>query len=155
MADAGRRELDERMNTKLRRVTALATALTAVSALTACGGAGSSDGAPPGPSAEAARPKLDAPSGPGSFLASSDARGRAYVAQMRGDQAAGRSTNPALAALTDEQLLALGRTSCTAKRQGASAEQIQEAVADGMSGVSASDAAPYVTSAINTLCGKS
>jgi uncharacterized protein YoaH (UPF0181 family) len=147
--------LDERMNMKHRRVAALATALTAVSVLTACGGEDPSGGASPGPSAEAARRTLDAPSGPGSFVASGDARGRAYVAQMRSDQAAGRSTNPALVALTDEQLLALGRTTCTAERQGASAEQIQEAVADGMSGVSASDAAPYVTSAINTLCGKS
>lgn len=57
-------------------------------------------------------------------------------------------------ALTDEQLLALGRTSCTARQQGASNAQIEKAVAEGMPGVSESDAAPYVSSAIDTLCGK-
>ena len=140
------------MNMKHRRVAALAIASTAVSVLTACGGDGASDGAESG---GALRQALDAPSGPGSFLATGDASGRAYVTEMRSDQAAGRSTNPALVALTDEQLLALGRTTCTAKRQGASPEQIQEAVADGMTGVSGSEVAPYVTSAINVLCRKS
>jgi len=142
------------MNTKHRRVAALAAAVTALSVLTACGG--SSDGAVNAAeaSAAAARGRLEAPSGPGSFVATGGDPGRAYVAQIRADQKAGRSTNPGLAALTDEQLLALGRTTCTAKEQGATDDQIQKAIADGMTGVSAGDTAPYVRAAITTLCKK-
>jgi hypothetical protein len=135
------------MNLKHRRVAVLAAALTVVSALAACGSA--DEGAP---SDGVSRQALDAPSGPGSFLATGDANGRAYVTQMRSEQASGRSTNPALVALTDEQLLALGQTTCTAKKQGATSEQIQDAVAEGMSGVSGSEVAPYVSSAIKALC---
>ena len=138
------------MTMKHRRVAAMAIALTAVSALTACGG--SSDGADA--SAETAHGKLDAPSGPGSFVATGGDPGKAYVAQMRSDQQAGRSTNPGLAALSDEQLLSLGRNTCKAKEQGASDELIQKTIADGMTGVSASDTAPYVQGAITTLCRK-
>ncbi|HTK66894.1 MAG TPA: DUF732 domain-containing protein [Pseudonocardia sp.] len=141
------------MNITYRRVAMAALALTAVSALTACGGGDAADGADP--AADTAHGKLEVPSGPGSFVAVSGDPGRAYVAQVRSDQKAGRSTNPGLTALTDEQLLALGRTTCTAKEQGATDDQIQKAVADGISGVSASDVAPYVQAATTTLCRKS
>lgn len=139
------------MNMKHRRFAALAIALTAVSVLTACGG---SSGDEAGPSAEAAHGKLDAPSGPGAFVATAGDPGKAYIAQMRDDQKSGRSSNPGLAALTDEQLLSIGRNTCTAKEQGATNDQIQQAIADGMTGVSASDTAPYVQGAITTLCKK-
>jgi hypothetical protein len=87
-------------------------------------------------------------------VGAADAKGRAYIAQIRGDQAAGRSKNQNLTALTDEQLLAVGKATCTAKEQGATNDQIEKAVADGMSGVSASDVTPYVESAIGTLCAQ-
>lgn len=134
------------MNVTQRRLAAAVATLGAVSVLTACGG-GSDDKA-----VQDAQHTLAAPSGPGSFVGGADARGKAYVAQIRSDQSSGRSKNQNLTALTDEQLLAIGKGTCTAKEQGATNDQIEKALADGMSGVSASDVAPYVESAISTLC---
>jgi hypothetical protein len=131
------------MNLKRGRIAALAAALIAVPMSAACGGGN--------PSVEAAQHTLAAPSGPGSFVGGSDERGRAYIAQMRSVQKAG-SSNPNLAALSDEQLLALGKSTCTAKEQGATNEQIEKAVSEGMSGVSDSDVTPYVETAIAALC---